>query len=230
VDRIADPALRESLESIKSEYDKVLKSAAATVLKNGSQIVNVRQASSQIFSKSDVMLESLGHLSDVARKNWLTLFLGAVLILSLGGLIFSVFKLITLRSVMDKQRVARLQEEYDRNQNAILRLLDEIADLADGDLRSYATVSEDFTGAIADSINFAIDQLRDLVSRIHETSQEVARYTQDTQSITNQLAEASEHQAQEIAGASTAMNEMAQSIDQVSANASESAEVAQRSV
>lgn len=230
VDRIADPALRESLESIKSEYDKVLKSAAATVLKNGNQIVNVRQASSQIFSKSDVMLDNLGHLSDVARKNWLTLFLGAVLISSLAGLIFSIFKLITLRSVMDKQRVTRLQDEYDRNQNAILRLLDEIADLADGDLRSYATVSEDFTGAIADSINFAIDQLRDLVSRIHETSQEVARYTQDTQSITNQLAEASEHQAQEIAGASTAMNEMAQSIDQVSSNASESAEVAERSV
>lgn len=230
VDRIADPALRESLESIKSEYDKVLKSAAATVLKNGNQIVNVRQASSQIFSKSDVMLDNLGHLSDVARKNWLTLLLGAVLISSLAGLIFSVFKLITLRSVMDKQRVTRLQDEYDRNQNAILRLLDEIADLADGDLRSYATVSEDFTGAIADSINFAIDQLRDLVSRIHETSQEVARYTQDTQSITNQLAEASEHQAQEIAGASTAMNEMAQSIDQVSSNASESAEVAERSV
>ncbi|MFG0662539.1 methyl-accepting chemotaxis protein [Acinetobacter sp. WSY_1] len=230
VDRIADPALRESLESIKSEYDKVLKSAAATVLKNGNQIVNVRQASSQIFSKSDVMLDNLGHLSDVARKNWLTLLLGAVLISSLAGLIFSIFKLITLRSVMDKQRVTRLQDEYDRNQNAILRLLDEIADLADGDLRSYATVSEDFTGAIADSINFAIDQLRDLVSRIHETSQEVARYTQDTQSITNQLAEASEHQAQEIAGASTAMNEMAQSIDQVSSNASESAEVAERSV
>ncbi|OCY98130.1 chemotaxis protein [Acinetobacter pittii] len=230
VDRIADPALRESLESIKSEYDKVLKSAAATVLKNGNQIVNVRQVSSQIFSKSDVMLDNLGHLSDVARKNWLTLLLGAVLISSLAGLIFSVFKLITLRSVMDKQRVTRLQDEYDRNQNAILRLLDEIADLADGDLRSYATVSEDFTGAIADSINFAIDQLRDLVSRIHETSQEVARYTQDTQSITNQLAEASEHQAQEIAGASTAMNEMAQSIDQVSSNASESAEVAERSV
>jgi twitching motility protein PilJ len=62
--------------------------------------------------------------------------LGAVLISSLAGLIFSVFKLITLRSVMDKQRVTRLQDEYDRNQNAILRLLDEIADLADGDLRS----------------------------------------------------------------------------------------------
>ncbi len=141
-----------------------------------------------------------------------------------------VFKLLTLRGQSDKQRVTRLQDEYDRNQNAILRLLDEIADLADGDLRSYATVSEDFTGAIADSINFAIDQLRDLVSRIHETSHEVARYTANTQEITNQLAEASEHQAQEIAGASAAINEMAMSIDQVSANAEESAAVAERSV
>jgi twitching motility protein PilJ len=96
-------------------------------------------------------------------------------------LVFSALQLLALRSNTDKERVTRLQDEYDRNQNAILRLLDEIADLADGDLRSYATVSEDFTGAIADSINFAIDQLRDLVSRITETSQEVARYTQDTQ-------------------------------------------------
>ncbi len=97
-------------------------------------------------------------------------------------------------------------------------------------MRSYATVSEDFTGAIADSINFAIDQLRDLVSRITETSQEVAQYTASTQGITNQLAEASEHQAQEIAGASAAINEMAMSIDQVSSNAEESAVVAERSV
>ena len=97
VDRIADPALRESLESIKSEYDKVLKSAAATVLKMVARLSMFVRLLLR-FSKSDVMLESLGHLSDVARKNWLTLFLGAVLILSLGGLIFSVFKLITLRS------------------------------------------------------------------------------------------------------------------------------------
>ena len=230
VEQITAPDLRESLESIKADYEAVLKSAAATVLKNGNQIVRVRQASSQIFAKSDTMLNALGELSEQARNNWLTIILGALLVISLGGLVVAVLRLLTLRSVMDKQRVTRLQDEYDRNQNAILRLLDEIADLADGDLRSYATVSEDFTGAIADSINFAIDQLRDLVSRIHETSQEVARYTQDTQSITNQLAEASEHQAQEIAGASTAMNEMALSIDQVSANASESADVAQRSV
>ncbi len=230
VDRIASPDLRESVDSIKSDYDAVLKSAAATVLQNANQIVRVRQASSQIFSQSDALLTSLNDLSNKAEGGWGNVIAGVVLIGALGLLIFSALQLLALRSNTDKERVTRLQDEYDRNQNAILRLLDEIADLADGDLRSYATVSEDFTGAIADSINFAIDQLRDLVSRITETSQEVARYTQDTQDITNQLAEASEHQAQEIAGASAAMNEMALSIDQVSSNASESAEVAQRSV
>ncbi len=228
VQRITDPNLRESLEGIKAEYDDVLESASATILKNSAQIVKVRQASASIFSQSDVLLDNLNKLS--GNSGLKTIVPAVLLILLLIGFLLCVFRLLTLRGASDKQRVTRLQEEYDRNQNAILRLLDEIADLADGDLRSYATVSEDFTGAIADSINFAIDQLRDLVSRITETSQEVAQYTATTQSITNQLAEASEHQAQEIAGASAAINEMAMSIDQVSANAEESAVVAERSV
>ena len=228
VERITDPALRESLEGIKAEYDDVLKSAAATILKNSTQIVKVRQASASIFAQSDELLTNLNKLSGGSS---LAIAIPALfLLLCLVGFLICVFRLLTLRGHSDKQRVTRLQEEYDRNQNAILRLLDEIADLADGDLRSYATVSEDFTGAIADSINFAIDQLRDLVSRITETSEEVAQYTANTQGITNQLAEASEHQAQEIAGASAAINEMAMSIDQVSANADESAVVAERSV
>jgi len=228
VERLSDPALRESLEGIKAEYDDVLKSASATILKNSTQIVKVRQASSSIFAQSDELLASLNKLS--SGSGLATAIPALLLILLLTGFLVCVFKLLGLRGLSDKQRVSSLQEEYDRNQNAILRLLDEIADLADGDLRSYATVSEDFTGAIADSINFAIDQLRDLVSRITETSQEVAQYTANTQGITNQLAEASEHQAQEIAGASAAINEMAVSIDQVSSNAEESAVVAERSV
>ena len=228
VERINDPEMRDSLTSIQSEYDDVLKSAAATVLKNSSQIVKVRQASSSIFEQSDALLSNLNKLSGGTGLAIAIPALG--LILALIAFLFCVFKLLVLRGESDKKRVSRLQDEYDRNQNAILRLLDEIADLADGDLRSYATVSEDFTGAIADSINFAIDQLRDLVSRIHETSHEVAQYTATTQNITNQLAEASEHQAQEIAGASAAINEMAMSIDQVSSNAEESAVVAERSV
>ena len=228
VAQITDPKLRQSLVSIKTEYDDVLKSASATILKNSAQIGKVRQASASILAQSDDLLANLNKLSGGST---IAIAIPALfLILCLIGFLFCVFKLLGLRGESDKQRVARLQEEYDRNQNAILRLLDEIADLADGDLRSYATVSEDFTGAIADSINFAIDQLRDLVSRITDTSQEVAQYTANTQGITNQLAEASEHQAQEIAGASAAINEMAMSIDQVSSNATESAVVAERSV
>ena len=131
---------------------------------------------------------------------------------------------------VESERARRIQEENERNQIAILRLLDELGDLAEGDLTVNATVSEDFTGAIADSVNFAIDQLRQLVLVINSTADRVSQSSEQTQMNAVELAEASEHQAQEIAGASAAMNEMALSIDQVSANASESAEVAQRSV
>lgn len=130
----------------------------------------------------------------------------------------------------ESERARKIQEENERNQMAILRLLDELGDLAEGDLTVNATVSEDFTGAIADSVNFAIDQLRQLVSAINVTAERVARASDQTQATAVELAEASESQAQEIAGASAAINEMAVSIDQVSSNAAESALVADRSV
>jgi twitching motility protein PilJ len=121
-------------------------------------------------------------------------------------------------------------EKNERNQHAIMRLLDEIENLADGDLRVAASVTEDFTGAIADSINYSIDQLRDLVATINLTAEQVASAVADTQTTAMQLAAASEHQALQIAAASTAINNMAISIDEVSANASESSAVAERSV
>ena len=140
----------------------------------------------------------------------------------------------TLRQRQDMEvesdRARKIQEENERNQMAILRLLDELGDLAEGDLTVNATVSEDFTGAIADSVNFAIDQLRQLVLAINTTAVRVAQSSEQTQMTAVELAEASEHQAQEIAGVSAAINEMAVSIDQVSSNAAESASVAQRSV
>jgi twitching motility protein PilJ len=130
----------------------------------------------------------------------------------------------------ESERARQIQEENERNQIAILRLLDELGDLADGDLTVNATVSEDFTGAIADSVNFAIDQLRQLVLVINSTADRVSQSSEETQMNAIELAEASEHQAQEIAGVSAAINEMTVSIDQVSNNAAESATVAQRSV
>ena len=149
------------------------------------------------------------------------------------AIILLVASIIILGYLFSRDAKHRLKESTDENslnQTAILRLLDELADLADGDLTISATVTEDFTGAIADSINFTIDQLRQLVSRINSTAVQVSRASQDSRQTALHLAEASDHQAQEIAGASAAINEMAVTIDQVSSNASESALVAGKSV
>lgn len=148
---------------------------------------------------------------------------GGVALLILGWLGVQVFS-------DQKRRVQAAEHQNEENQEAILRLLDEMANLADGDLTSYATVSENFTGAIADSINYTIDALRDLVTTINETASQVSSAAQQTQDTAKHLTEASEHQAQEIASSSTAINEMAVSIGEVSQNSSDSAEVARRSV
>jgi twitching motility protein PilJ len=138
---------------------------------------------------------------------------------------------IALFLVRDTQnRLAEQARQNERNQTAILQLLDELADLAEGDLRVHASVTENFTGAIADSINFAIDQMRGLVSNINNLSQRVAKAAAETQNTAANLATASDEQAREIAAASGAINDMAVSIDQVSSNAAESAAVAQRAV
>jgi twitching motility protein PilJ len=133
--------------------------------------------------------------------------------------------------VRDQQRRYQQTVELNqRNQDAILRLLDEMGSLAEGDLTVKATVTEDITGAIADSVNFAVEALRSLVTTINETAVQVSAAAQETQGTAMQLADAAEHQARQITSASGAINEMASSIDNVSQNSSESAEVAQRSV
>lgn len=123
-----------------------------------------------------------------------------------------------------------MEEQNRHNQDAILQLLDEMGDLADGDLTVRATVTEDITGAIADSINYTIDALRDLVENINSTTVHVASAAQETQATAIHLTDASEHQAQQITEVSTAITEMASSIEQVSQNASQSSEVAKQSV
>ncbi|MBS7672935.1 methyl-accepting chemotaxis protein, partial [Vibrio cholerae] len=129
----------------------------------------------------------------------------------LGLLALASIILIGLVMVCETNRqLHETAQKNERNQNAIMRLLDEIEDLADGDLTVTASVTEDFTGTIADSINYSVDQLRDLVATINLTAGQVAGAVQDTQATAMHLAQASEHQAQQIAEASTAINQMAQ--------------------
>ena len=156
---------------------------------------------------------------------------GPVLIAVLGGL--SIAMLISLGYVLlltARRREVESNQLNERNQQAILRLLDEMGDLADGDLTVTATVTEDVTGAIADSINYAIEALRSLVTTINEISEQVSTSAQESRATAMHLAEASEHQADQITSATTAINKMASTIDQMSQEATESVTVAQHSV
>jgi len=151
------------------------------------------------------------------------------LLFAIGGIL--LLACIAIMMIRDtRMQLAEQASQNERNQAAILQLLDEIADLAEGDLSIHASVTENFTGAIADSINFAIDQMRGLVSNINHLSVQVAKAASDTQATASDLATAAEGQAKEIRAASQAISEMAVSIDHVSSNATESAAVAERAV
>ena len=145
----------------------------------------------------------------------------AVLLIIIGGILL-------LKEA--KKREESALENNRRNQRAILRLLDEMANLAAGDLTVHATVTEDITGAIADSVNFTIDALRTLVTTINSTASEVSQSTDKTQRTASELAAASNKQAREIASASAAVTDMAESMSAVSNDADNSAQVAEKSV
>jgi twitching motility protein PilJ len=133
---------------------------------------------------------------------------------------------------LDEARVRAFESEREnkRNQEAILRLLNEMGTLADGDLTVQASVTEDVTGAIADSINFTIEELRTLVKGINSATDQVAKATQDAQAISNHLFEASQRQSEQIQQASSAVLQMTHSIDDVSKSANQSAKVAHQSL
>ena len=137
-----------------------------------------------------------------------------------------------LRQTVDHQRLAveTQRKENDRNQQAILRLLDELSSLADGDLTVQATVTEDITGAIADSINYAVDALRGLVTTINQSAIQLDSATRQTQALSGHLAKASGAQSKQIASATESAGGMAASAEEVSGNAERAADVARHSV
>ena len=237
-----------ALQQVDQTYQQLIAPVSQQIKTLNDPVIKTRE---NAYALNDIARNTQTKLENVNR-NILTrsgIILPALgFLIGLLGLIYSFYNLLNRRgrsqrllieketmrqrqeAEVESERARKIQEENERNQIAILRLLDELGDLAEGDLTVNATVSEDFTGAIADSVNFAIDQLRQLVTAINTTAERVATSSEQTQMNAIELAEASEHQAQEIAGVSAAINEMAVSIDQVSANANESTAVAQRSV
>ncbi|MBX3690862.1 methyl-accepting chemotaxis protein [Dokdonella sp.] len=202
------------------------------ILESSTGLQDVKAAANDIVRDSKVVLEKAKvvaqRLDELPSKRLFPNPLWGAIAAALAILLV-IFLGVAL--VRDQQRRYQLSAELNqRNQEAILRLLDEMGSLAEGDLTVKATVTEDITGAIADSINFAVEALRSLVTTINETAVQVSAAAQETQATAMHLAEAAEHQAQQITSASAAINEIAVSIDEVSKNSAESAEVAQRSV
>jgi twitching motility protein PilJ len=230
ISQVTDEDAKASLEEISQLFEFV-NGSVDEIFQASPDLLKARQAAEDIVVDSPLVMESTSTLSErISTLETDRPFSATTALAFVGVTLFSLAMIGILTFRNTQYRLRETGEMNERNQNAILRLLDELADLADGDLTTPATVTEDFTGAIADSINFTIDQLRILVSQINDTAVKVSSAAQETQSRALNLADASEHQAQEIAGASAAVNEMAVSIDQVSSNAAESYGVAERSV
>jgi twitching motility protein PilJ len=151
--------------------------------------------------------------------------------LILFALLFVALMLFAYHSALSFRRAIELQAEHsDRDQYAILTLLDELQPLADGDLTVQATVTEDMTGAIADSINYAIEALRDLVQTINESSILVDAAAKQTETTSRQLLKSAETQSKQAASASESVETMAASVEEISGNAERCSDVARHAV
>ncbi|MGY0505949.1 methyl-accepting chemotaxis protein [Luteimonas sp. e5] len=227
-------AAQGALASARDLWVEMKKDLEA-IQQGSQQLFQVQAASSRITSGADELLAdsrklfsaftAAGSLSDTSLIGniWISIISGLVALGAIIGFVLSQYRAQSLRRTL-------AEEQTHRNQEAIMRLLDEMVTLSEGDLTVNATVTEDVTGAIADSINFAIEQLRSLVGTINETSVQVSSSAMETQATAMHLAEAAEHQAAEIGSATNRINEIAGSIRDVSAHSAQSAEVAQRSV
>ncbi len=235
IEKVTDTVAKKRLEDVTTLFSTI-EDNAAEIIQNIPDVLPALEAASAISATSDATSESAAKLIDAfgespGRFSILGITAGPIMIAIFGALAAIFLVLLGGQLIVDAQR--REQEskkQNENNQKAILQLLDEMGDLADGDLTVTASVTEDITGAIADSINYAIEALRELVTTINQTSEQVSGATQESRATAMHLAEASEHQAEQITQANESIKEMTAAIDQMSQDATESAEVARRSV
>lgn len=191
-------------------------------------LVAAKSAAKAIVDDSDTLMKGAQRLVDAYQSSFriystVTILLGLLLLLTM---------LFFAKTYVDQSR--RSAEEAARsnsqNQSAILRLMNELGDLADGDLTVRATVSEDITGAIADSLNYTTEEFRKLVLRIKAAVEQIDKATRDAADISTGLLDATQKQAREIQGAGEAVQLMTKSIKEVDHSAAQSADVARRTL
>ncbi|MFN5348532.1 MAG: methyl-accepting chemotaxis protein [Polaromonas sp.] len=239
-----DPQTRERLEALMALYEQTRVQAGA-ILGNLQGLASARDAQASIISDSEPLRRALEDLQGkLSNQSGLSL-LSIVLLLVAGsfGLLSAVgiarVQLLDSRQRQDiaqkQQLEARGQEQdakrvNDANQAAILRLMNELQTVAEGDLTQAATVTEDITGAIADSVNYTVEELRLLVGNVQNTATRVAQTTAQVESTSTELLAVSIEQLREIRETGQSVLDMASRINDVSTQAQESSRVARQSL
>jgi len=239
-----DPQTRERLQALLALYEETRVQAGA-ILGNLQGLVSAREAQSSILLDSEPIRRSLEDLQGkLASQIGLGAFSLIALIAAAALALISAAGLARLQVQDSQQRQnvaegqrqeAKSQEQdakrvNDANQAAILRLMNELQTVAEGDLTQEATVTEDITGAIADSVNYTVEELRQLVGNVQNTVTRVAQTTAQVESTSTELLAASTEQLREIRETGQAVLDMASRINGVSAQAQESSQVARQSL
>ena len=228
----AGPDNEKHLKALDTDYTD-LKAAVRRAVNAASALPAAQTAARDVSADARALALAAKASQPVATGPKLPAWLpGALLAAALVVLIVGVIASLRVRKTVETQRltVDTQRKENDRNQQAILRLLDELSSLADGDLTVQATVTEDITGAIADSINYAVDALRGLVTTINQSAIQLDSATRQTQALSQHLAKASGAQSKQISSATESAGSMAGSVEEVSGNAERAADVARHSV
>jgi twitching motility protein PilJ len=239
-----DPAVREQLQSLIDMFEETNAQAGA-ILGNFQGLVAAREAQGAIINDSEPLRRSLESLQAglVSKTGFGTLALVALVLAALVAIVsalgFARVQLLDSRKRQNSAEGQRLEAERqeqeakrvnDANQAAILRLMNELQTVAEGDLTQEATVTEDITGAIADSVNYTVEELRSLVSNVQNTATRVAQTTADVDATSTELLAASNEQLHEIRETGKSVVDMAGRINAVSSQAQESATVARQSL
>jgi twitching motility protein PilJ len=233
----SDSGVRARVEALEAEF-KQHNDAMAGVLANLQRLVAAKQAGAHLISENVSLLKAADDLFDANAREVSGSMVNKIVAVSLGALALLTLLMIVKvfnddaeerRSLADRQR-REAEASKDATQEAILRLMNEMGDLADGDLTVRATVTEDITGAIADSVNYTIEELSVLVKRINDAALRLTAASAAAQKISVELLDASERQSGEITDAGGQVLEMAHSMEEVSQRATESALVARQSL
>ncbi len=202
--------------------------AVGEVLANTQPLLQSKVAANNLFVGSDALLEDTNQLSQNYQAVGGTGYLLAALFGVLALISLVLLGLVNINET--KQRARKSEEENSRNQEAILRLMDELGELAEGNLTINASVTEDITGAVADSINYTVEELRTLVRGINNATQQMDDAANQAGQVSDALQLAARRQTEEIEETSSAVVNLAQSVQTVSSNAAESARVAEQSL